>query len=128
MTSTVHLVTRSSLVLVIAVMLTPLPDVVTASDERDIVLRTSHTLDGRGSVLENRDIVVRGSEIADVVSRGSASAERVYDLTALTVLPGTSTPTYTSAVTSTRTANCTSPRTVTSGTRRCTPSRTRTGR
>lgn len=84
----VHLVTRSSLVLVIVVMLTPLPDVVTASDERDIVLRTSHTLDGRGSVLENRDIVVSGSEIADVVSRGSASAERVYDLTALTVLPG----------------------------------------
>ncbi|HXV61460.1 MAG TPA: amidohydrolase family protein [Vicinamibacteria bacterium] len=79
--------TRFSLVLFMTVSLPP-ADGVTASDERDIVLRTSRTLDGRGAVLEDRDIVVRGSQIADVGSRNSASANREYDLTGLTVLPG----------------------------------------
>ena len=72
---------------VIAALSTALPDPV-AADEGDIVVRTSRVLDGHGAVLEDRDIVVRGGEIVDLVSRGSASAETVYDLTALTVLPG----------------------------------------
>jgi imidazolonepropionase-like amidohydrolase len=59
-----------------------------ASDETDIVLRASRVLDGRGAVLEDRDIVVRGNAIAEIAPRGSASEGRVYDLTALTVLPG----------------------------------------
>jgi imidazolonepropionase-like amidohydrolase len=80
-------VSRLALVFVIAALSTALPDPV-AADEGDIVVRTSRVLDGRGAVLEDRDIVVRGGEIVDIVSRGSASAETVYDLTALTVLPG----------------------------------------
>jgi imidazolonepropionase-like amidohydrolase len=70
-----------------AAFLMPLPDAVAVADEGDIVLRTSRVLDGRGAVLEDRDIVVRDGEIVDIVSRGSASGS-VYDLTALTVLPG----------------------------------------
>ncbi len=81
------LVSRLALAFVIAAWSTALPDPV-AADEGDIVLRTSRVLDGRGAVLEDRDIVVRGGEIVDIVSRGSASGGRVYDLTALTVLPG----------------------------------------
>ena len=80
-------VSRLALAFVIAALSTALPDTV-AADEGDIVVRTSRVLDGRGAVLEDRDIVVRGGEIVDIVSRGSASAETVYDLTALTVLPG----------------------------------------
>lgn len=64
------------------------PGPAAAPDERDIVLRTSRVLDGRGALLEDRDVVIRGSEIAEIVSRGGASAGRLYDLTALTVLPG----------------------------------------
>lgn len=64
------------------------PVLAAASQETVIVLRTSRLLDGRGAVLEDRDVVVRGGEIAEIVPRGSASGGRVYDLTALTVLPG----------------------------------------
>ncbi|MGQ0735043.1 MAG: amidohydrolase family protein [Acidobacteriota bacterium] len=53
-----------------------------------LILRTSRILDGRGGVLEDRDIVVRGAAIAEILPRGQARAPRVYDLTALTVLPG----------------------------------------
>ena len=58
------------------------------SDEGAIVLRTARVLDGRGGELERRDVVVRGSEIVEIVAGGSARGEQVYDLTALTVLPG----------------------------------------
>ena len=51
-------VLRFALAVVMAAFLTPLLDSVSASDERDIVLRTSRALDGRGAVLEDRDIVV----------------------------------------------------------------------
>jgi len=73
-------------------LITPLLTVLLASmaaaDEGDIVLRTSRVLDGRGAVLEDRDIVVRFGKVADIVERGSASEGTVYDLTELTVLPG----------------------------------------
>lgn len=75
-------------VLFVAVLLAPWPDPVAAADERDIVLRTSRVLDGRGVVLEDRDIVVRDGKIADIVSQGSTTEGTVYDLRALTVLPG----------------------------------------
>ena len=45
-------------------------------------------LDGRGAVLEDRDLVVRDGLIAEIVPRGAGRGDRVYDLTALTVLPG----------------------------------------
>ena len=52
------------------------------------VLRTSRILDGTGNVLEDRDVVIRAGRIAEIVAGGSARGDRVYDLTALTVLPG----------------------------------------
>ena len=52
------------------------------------VLRAARILDGRGAVLENRDLVVREGRIAEIVPRGTGRGDRVYDLTALTVLPG----------------------------------------
>ena len=71
-----------------AALLSAMVDSVAAADEGDIVLRTSRVLDGRGTVLEDRDVVVRGTEIVDIVPRGSAPDGQVYDLTAVTVLPG----------------------------------------
>ncbi len=58
------------------------------ADGEKLVLRASRILDGRGGVLEHRDIVVRGGRIAEIVTAGSARGDRVYDLTAFTVLPG----------------------------------------
>ena len=52
------------------------------------VLRAARVLDGRGEVLEDRDLVVRDGRIAEIVPRGAGRGNRVYDLTALTVLPG----------------------------------------
>ena len=52
------------------------------------ILQTSRILDGTGAVLENRDIVINEGRITAVVPRGSATADLVYDLTSLTVLPG----------------------------------------
>ena len=52
------------------------------------VLRAARVLDGRGEVLENRDLVVRDGRIAEIVPRGAGRGDRVYDLTALTMLPG----------------------------------------
>ena len=53
-----------------------------------VVLRTSRILDGRGGVLENRDIVIRSGEIAELVPAGEGRGDRVIDLTDYTVLPG----------------------------------------
>ena len=52
------------------------------------VLRAARILDGRGEVLEDRDLVVRDGRIAEIVPRATGRGDRVYDLTALTVLPG----------------------------------------
>ena len=37
------------------------------SQDAAIVLRTSRVLDGRGGVLEDRDLVIRGGEIVEIV-------------------------------------------------------------
>ena len=52
------------------------------------VLRATRILDGRGGVLEGRDLVARDGRIAEIVPRGTGVGDRIYDLTALTVLPG----------------------------------------
>ena len=52
------------------------------------VLRAARILDGRGTVVEDRDLVVRDGRIAEIVPRGAGRGDRVYDLSALTVLPG----------------------------------------
>jgi len=58
-----------------------------APDET-LVLRAARVFDGRGVVLEDRDLVVRDGRIVEIVARGQGRGDRVYDLTALTVLPG----------------------------------------
>ena len=75
------------------------------------VLRAARVLDGRGEVLEDRDLVVRDRRIAEIVARGSGRGDRVYDLSALTVLPGYIDTHVTSGTTSTTTAGCTGRRT-----------------
>jgi imidazolonepropionase-like amidohydrolase len=52
------------------------------------VLRAARILDGRGEVLEDRDLVVRDGRIVEIVRGGAGRGDRVYDLSALTVLPG----------------------------------------
>ena len=64
------------------------PAIPSAASAETILLRASRILDGRGGVLEDREIVVREGLIADIVPRGAGSGERVYDLTAMAVLPG----------------------------------------
>ena len=64
------------------------PAIPSAASAETIILRASRILDGRGGVLEDREIVVREGLIADIVPRGAGSGERVYDLTAMAVLPG----------------------------------------
>ena len=57
------------------------------SDETT-VLNAARILTGRGEVLENRDLVVRDGRIAEIVAGGTAEGDRIYDLSASTVLPG----------------------------------------
>ncbi|MEE2792555.1 MAG: amidohydrolase family protein, partial [Acidobacteriota bacterium] len=57
------------------------------SDETTVI-RAVHILTGRGGVLENRDLVVRDGRISAIVPRGTGVGDRIYDLHALTVLPG----------------------------------------
>ena len=49
-----------------------------------IVLRAGRLLDGTGSVLENRSVVVEGGKIREIGAAGRGD----YDLSGLTVLPG----------------------------------------
>jgi len=58
------------------------------AQEGTVVLRTTRLLDGRGGVLEDRDILIRDGEIAAIVRRGEGRGDRVVDLTGYTVLPG----------------------------------------
>ncbi len=51
-----------------------------------MLLRATSVLDGKGGVLKNTSILVKGSRIAGV-GRGGA-ADTVYDLSGLTVMPG----------------------------------------
>jgi imidazolonepropionase-like amidohydrolase len=64
------------------------PAIPSAASAETILLRASRILDGRGGVLQDSEIVVREGLIADIVPRGAGSGERVYDLTAMAVLPG----------------------------------------
>jgi imidazolonepropionase-like amidohydrolase len=64
------------------------PAIPSAASAETILLRASRILDGRGGVLQDSEIVVREGLIADIVPRGAGSGEKVYDLTAMAVLPG----------------------------------------
>ena len=52
------------------------------------VISAARILTGRGQVLENRDLVVRDGRIAAIVPLGAGEGDRIYNLSALTVLPG----------------------------------------
>lgn len=57
------------------------------AQDRSIVLRADTILDGKGTVLHNTTIIVRGSRILSVGGAVTSGAE-VYDLRTLTVTPG----------------------------------------
>ncbi|MCH8175540.1 MAG: amidohydrolase family protein [Proteobacteria bacterium] len=89
------IVTRSTfprlLVASLAALIVAWPTASPAQDsatDQTLVLRTARVLDGRGDVLEDRDLVVRDGRIVEIVARGQGRGDRIYDLTALTVLPG----------------------------------------
>ena len=75
-------------VVVVAGLVLVAPAAAQDGADQTIILRTARILDGTGDVLENRDVVVRDGRIIDIVAGGSGRGDRVYDLTALTVLPG----------------------------------------
>lgn len=90
-TSVIHRpfnVLAAAAVVVVAGLFLVAPAAAQDGADQTIILRTARILDGTGDVLENRDIVVRDGLIAEIVSGGSARGDRVYDLAALTVLPG----------------------------------------
>ena len=75
-------------IVVVAGLVLVAPTAAQDGADQTIILRTARILDGTGDVLENRDVVVRDGRIIDIVAGGSGRGDRVYDLTALTVLPG----------------------------------------
>ncbi|MEZ4416798.1 MAG: amidohydrolase family protein [Gemmatimonadota bacterium] len=69
----------------------PPPDTRRAGPDVDsalTVIRAQRILDGRGGVLENRDIVIRNGVIEAITAPGERPALRVHDVGRLTVLPG----------------------------------------
>lgn len=58
-----------------------------ADAQDEVILRTDRLLDGRGSVLDDRDVVVRDGVIVRIAARESVALP-TYDLRGLTVLPG----------------------------------------
>jgi len=58
------------------------------AQERTITVLTDKAFDGRGSVLRNARIVVRGDKIVSVDEQTGAPTPATYDLRGLTVLPG----------------------------------------
>jgi imidazolonepropionase-like amidohydrolase len=69
-------------VLVIAALVLP---ALAAAQEKEIVIRASRVLDGKGNVLHDTRIVVQGSKI---VRLDSSAGPVTYDLRGTTVLPG----------------------------------------
>ena len=57
------------------------------AQDAPIVLKTSTAFDGKGKVLRNTSIVVEGSKISKVDSKGAPGGV-TYDLSGLTVMPG----------------------------------------
>ena len=52
----------------------------------EVVLRTNRILDGRGEILEDRDLIIASGTISRIGDRTSGAPD--YDLSGLTVLPG----------------------------------------
>jgi len=69
------------------VTLNPLSMHAVGAGQEGLILRAERVIDGRGNVLENRDIAVREGAIADISAHDPETVFD-YDLTGLTVLPG----------------------------------------
>ncbi len=82
-----HAQIAAVLLAVVSALLSAAPALAQSPNETTL-LRAARILDGRGAVLEDRDLVIRDGQIAEIVPRGTGRADRIYDLTALTVLPG----------------------------------------
>lgn len=61
-----------------------------AAQEADLttVVRAARVVDGRGGVLTDRDVVVRGGRIVAIVPAGESDGDTVIDLGEMTLLPG----------------------------------------
>jgi imidazolonepropionase-like amidohydrolase len=64
-----------------------LPSTVRAQ-EGTVVLHADRLLDGRGGIQRDRDVVVRGGRIAQILPGGQGRGDVRYDLTGLTLMPG----------------------------------------
>ena len=58
------------------------------ADSTLTAIRAQRILDGRGGVLENRDIVIRDGVIVDITPPGQSAAGLVHNIGRLTVMPG----------------------------------------
>ena len=88
---TAYFLHRSALAIAVVAIVTGWLEVTPAHSQpagETTVLRAQRILDGRGGLIEDTDLVIRDGRIAEIVPRGSGRGDRVYDLTALTVLPG----------------------------------------
>jgi imidazolonepropionase-like amidohydrolase len=70
-----------------AALLSLLPGMLGAQ-ESSTTLRAGRIIDGRGGVVENASVVVRGEEIVEVGPGASGQGGAVIDLSGLTLLPG----------------------------------------
>ena len=82
-----HAQIAAVLLAVVSAVLLAAPALAQSPNETTL-LRAARIFDGRGAVLEDRDLVIRDGQISEIVPRGTGRADRIYDLTALTVLPG----------------------------------------
>ena len=76
--------TRHTILWIVGLLL----PVVTAGQEKPVVVRVSTMLDGRGHVLHDQRITVQGGRITAVEPDTGAAGGAGYDLRGLTVLPG----------------------------------------
>lgn len=61
---------------------------VASAQQGDIVLHADRLLDGRGGVQQDRDVVVRGGRIVQVLPGGQGRGDVRYALSGLTLMPG----------------------------------------
>ena len=58
------------------------------AQQRPVTIRADVVLDGKGGIVRNATIVVRGGRIESIGQTGSTASGEVYDLRGLTVMPG----------------------------------------
>jgi imidazolonepropionase-like amidohydrolase len=58
------------------------------AQQRPVTIQADVVLDGKGGIVRNANIVVRGGKIESIGQAGSTASGEVYDLRGLTVMPG----------------------------------------